>query len=255
VKSKKDYYLSCIFTVVKTWHDAGKPKNPTDHDFREWAGTLDWIAQNIFELPPLLDGHRAQQTRVGSSALSFLHQVCKAVFDSGRCNDPLRAGDLASILQGKGVVPAGCEDTVDLKDWAQKIGSRMWQLFKDEDVISIDEFSIMRTEEEVRNEERRETKATKYYTFTRRRTEESREDQLKFLRMMANVVYEAGRDDQELVAIEIVELFEAQEVDIPGCDLSMGTGTMAKIIDSLLDPVFGKEIPRIAGISPSLCDT
>jgi hypothetical protein len=164
VKSKKDYYFSCIFSVVKAWHQAGKPRNTAvDHDFREWAGALDWIMQNIFGLPPLLDGHRAQQTRVASRGLSFLNEVCKAVYDSGKRGERLGPTDLASILQAKGIVPAGCKDKVDLGDWSKNIGSKMYHLFKDEQVLYVDEFSIMRTEEEYRDENRN-LKTRKFYT-------------------------------------------------------------------------------------------
>jgi hypothetical protein len=241
VKSKKDYYLSCIFTVVKTWHDARKPKNATDHDFREWAGTLDWIAQTIFKLPPLLDGHRAQQTRVGSSALSFLHEVCKAVFETGRCDERLGPSDLAGVLQAKGIVPTGCEDTVDLMVWARKIGSKMYHLFKVEQVLYVDEFSISQTEEEIRNDERRETKSRKFYEVNwMKKGQAEYAEKLEALEVMAKVVYEAGRCDTELDMLQVVELFETQGVEIPGCEPGMGTGTMAKIMDSLLDPMFRK---------------
>jgi hypothetical protein len=62
IEKKSDYYLSCVFTIIREWHVRGKPRtHESRHDFREWSQTLDWIIQNIFKLPPLLDGHREEQ--------------------------------------------------------------------------------------------------------------------------------------------------------------------------------------------------
>jgi hypothetical protein len=61
VEREKDYYLSCIFAVIKEWFEKGKPCNAVaDHDFREWCGVTDWIVQKIFKLPPLLENHQEQ---------------------------------------------------------------------------------------------------------------------------------------------------------------------------------------------------
>ena len=50
--------MGAIFAVIKAWMDAGSPRTTESrHDFREWVRVLDWIVQNIFKLPPLLDGH------------------------------------------------------------------------------------------------------------------------------------------------------------------------------------------------------
>src|SRR5690349_550191 len=47
--SRQSYYLGCVFAVVRALVEAGKPRTScTPHDFREWAGTLDWVVQNVF---------------------------------------------------------------------------------------------------------------------------------------------------------------------------------------------------------------
>src|SRR4029077_8911010 len=65
VGERSDYILSCIFAVIREWHACGKCRTQEHrHDFREWSQTLDWIIQKIFKLPPLLEGHRAEQLRI-----------------------------------------------------------------------------------------------------------------------------------------------------------------------------------------------
>jgi len=76
VETRRDYYLSCIYAVIRAWHARGKPKTGEQrHDFREWAQTLDWIIQKKFKLPPPLEGHRSEQLRISSVGLSFVRDV------------------------------------------------------------------------------------------------------------------------------------------------------------------------------------
>ncbi len=38
IEKQSDYYLSCVFTIVREWHVRGKPRtHETGHDFREWS--------------------------------------------------------------------------------------------------------------------------------------------------------------------------------------------------------------------------
>src|SRR5262249_7028655 len=47
VVARAPYYLGCVFAVVREWVQAGEPQLQPDgsgfHDFREWAGVLNWI--------------------------------------------------------------------------------------------------------------------------------------------------------------------------------------------------------------------
>jgi hypothetical protein len=168
VKSNKDYYLSCVYAVTKAWVEAGKPKTPNvDHDFREWCGAMGWIVQNLFKLPPLLDGHREQQTRVASGGLTFLLAVCNAISETGHCGEMGTAGDIADILMEQRVVPEGCEETVDRMEWAQKIGGKLARLFGEKGFLYVGEYRIELIWKDVRNEERRETKPRRHYVFTK----------------------------------------------------------------------------------------
>ena len=80
VRHWQDYYLGCVFAVIRAWHAHGQPRTKeTRHDFREWAQIVDWIVQNIFQTVPLMDGHQQAQERVSNPALVWLRSVVLAV--------------------------------------------------------------------------------------------------------------------------------------------------------------------------------
>src|SRR4029077_5532827 len=84
VERHSDYYLSCVFAVIREWHGRGKQRtDATGHDFRGWSQSLDWRGQNIFKLPALLEGHRDEQFRLSSPGLSFLRDVALLVEKMG----------------------------------------------------------------------------------------------------------------------------------------------------------------------------
>ena len=95
------YYLSCVFSVVRAWFRAGRSKtNDSSHDFREWSQSLDWIVQNLFALPPLLDGHREEQLRISDPHLTWLRDVAIAVNQAGKLDEGLRPGELVRPSRG-----------------------------------------------------------------------------------------------------------------------------------------------------------
>jgi hypothetical protein len=111
--------------------DDGSRQTEIQHDFREWCGALDWIVQNVFNLPPLLEGHRAEQERLSSPGLLFLRDVCHLVTEGGMCGELLSARDLADIFDVSGRVVPGCQRGADRQQLAQRIGSTLGPLFKD----------------------------------------------------------------------------------------------------------------------------
>ncbi len=154
VRANQSRYLGAVFTVLRAWHQAGKPKsNETRHDFRLWARTLDWIVQNIFHAGPLLDGHRETQVRMATPALNWLRDVALAVRDAGQLGVWLRAAQLADILAESSVadlpgLPDGgdVEDEEVRKKILQAIGRRLRQCFRSEHTQTVDGFEIERRE-------------------------------------------------------------------------------------------------------------
>lgn len=152
VRANQPLYLGAVFAVVKAWHAAGKPRtDTTGHDFRPWAGRLDWIVQNIFQAGPLLEGHRQTQVRMATPVLNWLRDVALAVRDGGLLGAWLRAGDLIELVSQKsGAELPGLPEGGDLADEEvktkvlQAVGRRMAQCFGADDRCQVDGFLIVR---------------------------------------------------------------------------------------------------------------
>jgi hypothetical protein len=154
VRANQPLYLGAVFAVVKAWHAAGKPRtDTTGHDFRAWAGKLDWIVQNILNAGPLLEGHRQTQVRMATPVLNWLRDVALAVRDGGLLGTWLRAGDLVDIIAPRPDTELpGLPEGADLADEEvkkkvlQAAGRRMAQCFGTDGVREIDAFRIERKE-------------------------------------------------------------------------------------------------------------
>jgi hypothetical protein len=169
VEAKSDYYLSCIYAVIREWHARRKPRTQEQrHDFREWSQTVDWILQKIFKLSPLLEGHCTEQLRISSVGLSFLRDVALVIQKVGECNKDLSTTELASYCDAAGIQVPGCSPGADHGVIIRRIGSLLGPLFRDSESIVVEGFVVKRTEKEVYNEERKENLPTKSYCFERR---------------------------------------------------------------------------------------
>jgi hypothetical protein len=169
VERNKDHYLSCIFEVVKYWVEKGKPGNPIcDHDFREWCGAMDWIVQNIFNLPALLENHREQQERISSPGLSFLREICNAISDAGLLEETLTAADIAAELEARQIdIPGKARGSEDYNAGAAAVGRLLGPVFKNSEPREIEEFKVHRKQTREYNEKRQANLPVKIYWFSR----------------------------------------------------------------------------------------
>jgi len=156
VRANQPLYLGAVFAVVRAWHAAGKQRtDTTGHDFRAWAGKLDWIVQNIFQAGALLEGHRETQVRMSSPALNWLRSVALAVRDANMMNIWLRAAGLIDILsESPEIEMPGLPEGGDIVDEAtrnkvlQAVGRRMAQCFGTDPIRVMEGFKIERREKE-----------------------------------------------------------------------------------------------------------
>jgi len=154
VRANQSRYLGAVFTVVRAWFDAGKPKTrETRHDFRGWAQTLDWIVQELLGAGPLLDGHRETQQRMTNPALSWLRVVAQEVIRTGKDCRWLKANAVVSMLEDTGIEIPGLKADADLTSQeAQKavllaVGRQLGRCFTTGDVVKIDNITIERREQ------------------------------------------------------------------------------------------------------------
>jgi hypothetical protein len=169
VQANHGYYLSCVFTIAREWFKTGKPRTQEfRHDFREWCQVMDWIVQNLFKLPPLLDGHREEQERISNPYLNWLRDVAIAVDQAGRLDEGLRPGELVDLSAQRGVVIPG-HSRHDNDDQQTMLAGRILnKLFADAQAgLNVGGYLVRRMQREEYNSERRETRPVSYFWFER----------------------------------------------------------------------------------------
>lgn len=128
VEANQPFYLGSVFAVIREWVARGKPRTAdARHDFRAWTRSLDWIVQNIFGLPPLLDGHREEQERTANPALQWLRDVANAAIGQGRSGEPLMALDIGDICEDAEIELPGRKDSTEESKF--RIGRTLAKLF------------------------------------------------------------------------------------------------------------------------------
>jgi hypothetical protein len=156
VRSNQPYYLGCVFAVIREWIRRGRQRtSETRHDRREWCQVLDWIVQHIFNLPPIMGGHKEMQARVSTPGLIFLRQLCLAIQNADRLDASLKATDLYELcLQYDVEIPGVSPDRRDDSEYGRKIvGGVLSRIFQKNGghvtTIEIDGFQIEREEQEI----------------------------------------------------------------------------------------------------------
>ncbi len=166
VRKNQSRYLGAIFAVIRRWYEAGKPRtNETRHDYREWVQITDWISQELFGTPPIMDGHLEAQERVSNPALVWLRAIILAAIEANQSNIELTATEIVELCEGANIQLPGHRGDVD-PDRAKKIvGGIMAKLFKDGETIQIDGFTVTRSERYLSRETHRGMLKSKCYTI------------------------------------------------------------------------------------------
>ena len=158
-------YLGAVYCVVAQWRARGKPCTEDirgEGRFRQWAQALDWIGQEIFGLPPLMDGHEVAQERAANPALNWLRHVCLAAEADARLEESLTASDIVEISQGHSLdIPGLASDAVESKA-KLRVGIIMGKVFKERDFVEYEGFQIRRTKITQYSEDRHWEEYKKY---------------------------------------------------------------------------------------------
>ena len=153
IRTNQPKFLGAVHAVVREWHRLGKPRtNETRHDFREWAGALDWIVQNILGLPPLIDGHQETKERMTNPHMNWLRDVALVVRQEKQLDQWLRPFSVLEVLDGTDVPIPGVSDHDDIEREdvrtraLQQLGKRLKTCFKSRDDVELAGFRIRRRE-------------------------------------------------------------------------------------------------------------
>lgn len=140
VKRNQPRYLGAVHAVIREWVSQGCPRTrESRHDFRTWCQTLDWIVQNVFDFPPLLDGHKEEQLRTANPRLQWLRDVLNAIMTDGYRGQGLTASDIAETAEEHDIqIPGRRSNAVESMEVS--VGKLIGRIFRevDADEIAID---------------------------------------------------------------------------------------------------------------------
>lgn len=143
-------YLAAIYTIGAEWIRQGqKRSNVSYNSFTEWSRIMDWVVQEIFKLPPLLQHMEEEKKRVASPAMTFLRQLAIAVAARNKLRVPLKAGHLAEIAFDAGITIPGLRMVGDDEAATKSIGMTMARAFGEDDTITTDVYTVSRFERSV----------------------------------------------------------------------------------------------------------
>jgi len=151
VEANRGKYLGAICAVLRHWVEAGEPTIDCHHDQREWAGSSNWIVQNLFGLPPLMDGHDEVKERVSTPGLAFLREIALRINQE---EVTYTTTDLVDKAQEEGIpIPGWSDNQQDRDALIKHMGLVLLKCFRDSPVVDVDGVTIERTErDEPRND-------------------------------------------------------------------------------------------------------
>ena len=147
IQAHQPLLLSCIFCIITEWHSQGKQRtNETRHAFREWCQVCDWIVQNIFNLPPLMDGHEEAQKRTSNPDFTFLRNVVMTINTENRLGAELKASDVFELCEENSIFVPGLshDKRSDEEAAAKTIGRVLGRVFENSDTALVDAFTVTR---------------------------------------------------------------------------------------------------------------
>lgn len=130
VRADQPRYLGAVYAVLREWDNKGRPTSASDeakgHNLDQWAGIVEWIALNVFELPASpLKGFRALRATL-AEVNDTLRQLAFAVRDNGLIGRQLRVAQLHAICLNKSIKL----QTGRLPEQAKELGRALSAMFK-----------------------------------------------------------------------------------------------------------------------------
>lgn len=169
VAENQSRYLGAIHAIVASWHVNGRPRTDDlrgQGRFRQWAQALDWIVQEICNLPPLMDGHERAQERASNPSLTWIRQLAIHIDQQGEFELELSASRLCEISKDNGIPIPGVTEGMEDGQRNQVVGRIMGRFFHGAEVVALDEFKVSKTERETPNPNGGNYHI-KFYIFTR----------------------------------------------------------------------------------------
>jgi hypothetical protein len=136
------------------------------HDFREWCQALDWIVQNLFQLPPLMDGHDAEQARISNPFLGWLREVALAVEKTGRLDEELRSNEILDACDTHFVDLYGAGKGMTDEQRLMLVGKNLKRIFLETNEVTVGGFKVTREQRDEHNIVTRKLVSLFYHIFS-----------------------------------------------------------------------------------------
>jgi hypothetical protein len=122
--------LSAIIAIVSEYIKRGCPRtDERRHRFREWTQSLDWIIQEIFKMPPLMDDHIDLQKMASDAKQGFLRQWAENILDRNRGGISFRAQEISEHAYEFNLEIPECPSAADPATRARQIGNVFKPIF------------------------------------------------------------------------------------------------------------------------------
>jgi hypothetical protein len=144
VEANQATYLGAVAAVLRSWIEDGKPSIECLHRQREWAMSMNWIVQRIFNLSPLTEGHDLLLQRVRNPVLGFLRELAISMNGADR---KLTIAEIISEAHVNGItVPVLNPGKNDSKAEQLHLGAQIQRMFGRRESLELEGWIIERAE-------------------------------------------------------------------------------------------------------------
>jgi len=109
----RTHYLGFIWRVLQEWHQKGMPRTAARMNaFTDWAGAVDCIVTQLFELPSIMTDLKVIRNRLSDRNETFVRQLAELIRkERGWTNRIWQANDLVALADAKGLeIPGRARD-------------------------------------------------------------------------------------------------------------------------------------------------
>lgn len=99
IQRNQPRYLGAVFAVLEYWISENRPVTTLAMpSFDRWAGSLDWIVQNVFGLRPLLEDHSETLELMTDPEAAWIRRVSQAITQANLANQEITTTQILDVL-------------------------------------------------------------------------------------------------------------------------------------------------------------
>lgn len=164
-------YLGAVFLLVREWYARGCPVDQTAmtrHDFRRWAGAMNWIVVNLLGESDMFEDYHLIRDRLHSENLQWMREVIQVCITG--CSESLRTADIVQrlLISRPELLSVKDPQVADHGLMNREIGRKLGRVFSDREEVQIDGVTVRRAEFIEKSQTGSGTHSAKIYTFMKK---------------------------------------------------------------------------------------